>query len=587
MTNWTNDKVELEVKRMIVVGARVKSMALALLIALVCVAISVDKAEATVEGDQSLATEEQIREAIDRGIIKTVDDQNGSIASLAATRSIDPEVRGSVTSFSGATRIETAAMEALYAYSSSEWVVVVGSDGWPDALAASGLAGALCCPILYAEADSLPGATRDAISSLGASKALVIGSEARVSGSVVDDLGSMGLETERIAGSDRFATQVDIYEYGAAKGLWASDMLVVASGEVFADALSLSPVAFVEKAPVFLVGSDRFFTAEQQRSLIEGASAGLFSSAVVGGDEAVVSEAAQGYLAFICNLSSGSAPASVERVAGSDRYATSAAVAEWAVSKGILSWEGVAFASGEVPYDALAGSATQGVSRSVLLLASDASGAAAVVAPHSGEISGVRFMGSKAAVPMTCRMEICDELNYPYSYLAGLKVYVDAGHGGEDPGASGSGYQESALTSELANKVGSELREKYGVEVYVNDDGGDYRFRHPEAVALGCDLFISIHFNAGHGTGTESYIHSENASPRSHLLQSNVHPRLIEGVGLRDRGMMAARYAVTGGSLPAVLLEICFIDNSNDMAQYQVRKDIIAEKVADGIVQPS
>ena len=39
-----------------------------------------------------------------------------------------------------------------------------------------------------------------------------------------------------------------------------------------------------------------------------------------------------------------------------------------------------------------------------------------------------------------------------------------------------------------------------------------------------------------------------------------------------------------GGTLPATLLEVCFIDNASDMRQYQSRKVEIAYEIAEGIV---
>ncbi len=499
---------------------------------------------ATVEGDQTLPTEAEIAQAIRDGLINSVDDQNQAV-SLYSTGIRKADVRERIVSFSGSNRLETAAMEALHGRESSEWVVVVGSDGWPDALSASGLAGALSAPILLTDAGALSDEAAGAISELGAARAVVVGGESAVSASAVAGLEAAGLEVDRVAGADRYETQRSVFAYGRERGLWGSSYVLAASGENFADALSLAPVAYAEKAPVFLVGADGDFSAAQYGDLRLCASAPA-GTALAAGGEAVMSERALGALRVVAG--------EVVRLAGENRYETSAEVAAWAVSRGVLSWDGVALASGESPYDALAGSAVQGSGRSVLLLASDTSGAASVLAAHRQSISQVKFFGGKAAVSMTVRMEICDALDFNYDNLAGLKVYVDAGHGwGDngnssvfDPGAIGSGYREADLTAELAHKVADCLR-SYGVEVYVNDDGGYYRYRHAEAVALGCDILVSLHFNSGGGHGTESYIHSANASPRSSLLQNVVHPRLVAGTGLFDRGRHSEDFGLFGG----------------------------------------
>ncbi len=323
----------------------------------------------------------------------------GGIMALSANGSSAANER--VVSFSGSNRLETAAMEALHGRESSEWVVVVGSDGWPDALSASGLAGALSAPILLTDAGALSDEAAGAISELGAARAVVVGGESAVSASAVAGLEAAGLEVDRVAGADRYETQRSVFAYGRERGLWGSSYVLAASGENFADALSLAPVAYAEKAPVFLVGADGDFSAAQYGDLRLCASAPA-GTALAAGGEAVMSERALGALRVVAG--------EVVRLAGENRYETSAEVAAWAVSRGVLSWDGVALASGESPYDALAGSAVQGSGRSVLLLASDTSGAASVLAAHRQSISQVKFFGGPAAFSNPLRWDILNAL---------------------------------------------------------------------------------------------------------------------------------------------------------------------------------
>lgn len=162
-----------------------------------------------------------------------------------------------------------------------------------------------------------------------------------------------------------------------------------------------------------------------------------------------------------------------------------------------------------------------------------------------------------------------------------FKVYLDAGHGqdssgwgtGFDSGAVGSGYREADLTAEFVQALASELRRR-GIEVVASTEiaGIPYWERHEKAVELGCSTFVSVHFNAGGGTGVESFVHSYNAASGSSSLQDLLHPALAVGMGLTDRGEKSAALAVCGGRLPAVLLEMAFIDNAVDMKVYQERK---------------
>ena len=86
-----------------------------------------------------------------------------------------------------------------------------------------------------------------------------------------------------------------------------------------------------------------------------------------------------------------------------------------------------------------------------------------------------------------------------------------------DPGAVSGDYREYDLTKDLAGRVTRVLRDEYGVDVHLNDDGGRYWLRHAEAENVGADALVSIHFNASARglSGTESYIHNTAASPLS------------------------------------------------------------------------
>ena len=140
----------------------------------------------------------------------------------------------------------------------------MGSKGWSDALAASGLAGALDCPILYTDAKSLTGVTAKELSRLGVENVLVLGGTAAVSDGAFAQLGK-SYSVQRLGGTSLYDTQMAIYEYGMANNLWAKDTLFVATGRSFADALSVAPVAYKQKAPIFLIDSSSDFTRSRCR----------------------------------------------------------------------------------------------------------------------------------------------------------------------------------------------------------------------------------------------------------------------------------------------------------------------------------
>ncbi|MEG1561077.1 MAG: cell wall-binding repeat-containing protein [Raoultibacter sp.] len=564
---------------------------------ILCVALSLvvfpSSAWATLESDQSPASEEEISKAFEEGTLSLEVKETSSDGSSpkAATAKI-----GAVTAteYAGDSLFETAIAEAKAAYPQGAQSAILVSgpgDSWIDALSVAGLA-ATKGPILFTWKTSLNEATKQALLDLGVKSVIIIGGTAAVSEAVVPQLQEAGIAVEsRLAGADCFETQIKIYEYGVKNSCWAGDIAFVATAGNYGDALSISPVAYARKAPIFLTDSTKSLPNAQKDALIAASTQlGYFGTVVAVGGKDAVAETTLGFLDFISILAKGDGVAT--RLAGQTQYETSSAIAQWAVDTQGFSWNNLAFATGLSPWDALAGSVLQGSSKSVLLLASDyATSTITAAAQHASSINSVRFFGGKAALPTRVRMGVADAFGFPYAALPGFKVYVDAGHGWNDnnagsydPGACGNGYEEAALNRELAGMVGNILRNTYGVETFVNDDGGWYKLRHAEAVAQGCDALVSIHFNSGGGSGTESLIHDYNASFLSPPWQGQIHPRLIEGIGLRDRGQKAQEVAILGGYLPATLLEICFIDSGYDMDTYASRKVEIAYKIAEGIV---
>ena len=100
------------------------------------------------------------------------------------------------------------------------------------------------------------------------------------------------------------------------------------------------------------------------------------------------------------------------------------------------------------------------------------------------------------------------------------------------------------------------------------------------------DLFLSIHVNAGGGTGFESYIYP-GAKERTRKLRDIIHNAII-ALPIRDRGKKEKNFCVLRETvMPAVLLECLFIDNEKDAALLidEVFRDKLANEVAWGIAQ--
>ena len=100
----------------------------------------------------------------------------------------------------------------------------------------------------------------------------------------------------------------------------------------------------------------------------------------------------------------------------------------------------------------------------------------------------------------------------------------------------------------------------------------------------GADLFVSIHCNAGGGTGTETYYCT--GSNDGKVFATYIQEGILDEVGLRNRGVKNARYAVLRNTnMTAALVETGFIDSAND-AKYlgsEKYQQAFAEGIAKGI----
>ncbi|MED3728515.1 N-acetylmuramoyl-L-alanine amidase [Priestia filamentosa] len=153
------------------------------------------------------------------------------------------------------------------------------------------------------------------------------------------------------------------------------------------------------------------------------------------------------------------------------------------------------------------------------------------------------------------------------------KVWLDAGHGGQDPGAAAYGMKEKDLVLQIVLATKSYLEAHYSnVEVGLSRSG-DYFLslseRARKANRWGADLFVSVHINAGGGTGFESYTYPGMTGATKRLQQS-LHEEILltmKAFGqVSDRGQKEANLAVVREtSMPAVLTENLFIDRREDV----------------------
>ncbi len=212
------------------------------------------------------------------------------------------------------------------------------------------------------------------------------------------------------------------------------------------------------------------------------------------------------------------------------------------------------------------------------------------------------------------------------------RIMLDAGHGGEDPGALGpNGLKEKDITLKLAKMVGSKLIERLGVEVIYTRSSDIFiplAKRPALANSQKADLFVSIHLNASpdpHAKGIETYYLNFTTDPEamrvaalenrandkgladlqdlvkaviantklneSRTLAEKVQREMVRQLSLyypdvEDRGVKYAPFLVLVGTrMPAILVEADFITNpvSAKRLLQEEHLDRLAEGIAKGI----
>ncbi|MCI8518009.1 MAG: N-acetylmuramoyl-L-alanine amidase [Hungatella sp.] len=171
-----------------------------------------------------------------------------------------------------------------------------------------------------------------------------------------------------------------------------------------------------------------------------------------------------------------------------------------------------------------------------------------------------------------------------------MKVIIDAGHGGPEPGATYFGRQEKTDNLNLALAVGSILAQ-HGVDVVytrVTDTFNTPFEKAQIANRSGADYFVSLHRNAmpvpGTASGAETLVYADDGSPA--LMARNINSAL-ESVGFTNLGVIERPGLVVlrRTQMPAVLVETGFIDNEADNQFFDQNFQAIAQAIADGILK--
>jgi len=174
-----------------------------------------------------------------------------------------------------------------------------------------------------------------------------------------------------------------------------------------------------------------------------------------------------------------------------------------------------------------------------------------------------------------------------------MKVCIDPGHGGTQPGAVGpGGTMEKYITLSVALKLRDLLKSR-GIDVIMTRETdkdvrtakqpNELQARCDVANKAGADYFVSIHCNASDDPkahGTETWFSAKDN--KSQVLANNIQRELVKQIQRANRGVKIGNYYVTNSTkMPAVLVELAFI--SNPVEEQLLRNDEFKRKCALGI----
>lgn len=299
----------------------------------------------------------------------------------------------------GGDRYGTAVQVSKSAFSGTAPAVVIASgEDFADALTGSALAGAAGGSLLLARHDGLPPESAQELARLAPARVYLMGSTRALSRSVGTAAQRIvpGAVVERLSGADRYETAekaaAAIRALIPAPAAGANKVLL-ASGTSWPDAAAASALAYARAYPILLTRRDAL-SGPSRRAL---ASLRPEDTIVVGSTK-VVGDAVR-------TAAQSAAGGAASRIQGSDRYATSAALARYLTGsgspEGTWSCDAVYLATGGAFPDALSGGILAGKLRRPMLLTKKygiSSATARFLEDNRSKIEKLWIFGSTSAV---------------------------------------------------------------------------------------------------------------------------------------------------------------------------------------------
>ncbi|WP_343754471.1 N-acetylmuramoyl-L-alanine amidase [Alkalibacterium iburiense] len=471
----------------------------------------------------------------------------------------------SVERITGKNRIEVAINISKRGWNRSDTVFIANGYRFTDALSGTPLAAHYNAPMLLVNERDISNATINEINRLRAKNVVILGGPDSVPEQVISKLRSQGLNVRRIAGRNRYDTSRMIAE--ELISLRGPSTAHLVNGDAYADAVSISSVAGRYKQPILLTRANEL---HPEVNIIANQ---VKDWRIIGGPQSISANTENQLKSRVNN---------VTRLSGKNRYEVNQRVLNhWGISGNqIFVGHGNAFA------DVLTASVLASRNNTGVLLVRDNPADLQQAQQYARNRRLTRF--TLLGGDQTISNNIKNAFEKVYQI-----VFIDPGHGGQDPGARGTLNGRTINEKDLNLSMSLKLRDALRAQGYnvimsrENDKTISMVERARMANNTDADIFISIHHNSMgvgnssvHGIETIYYKPSSNYPPiinqamhnnahriaESKKLAHSVQNSLISQTNAHYRRVFGGAYVVVRETtMPAIIPELGFMSNTAEL----------------------
>lgn len=490
----------------------------------------------------------------------------------------------------GDNRYKTAIKVSQAGWSKADTVIVVNRFATTEGVIATPLATTYNAPILLTNNNSTPDYVINELKRLKVKNIIVVGNESQVGSGAINALKKSGASITRIGGNN--ITEISLNIAKAIDEKHDVNKVYVANGSNGQiDALTIAAKAGEDKQPIILTEKNSI-----NSSVYNWLKSESLSDAYVIGGENVVSKDVLNKIDGIV-----SADVSKNRVYGSDRHETNAAVINKFYHDKNLNALFVAKSNELV--DAMTCGPLAATKKSPILI----NPTNYVSARHTDLLSTYKTEkvyqiggGITDKVITSISNSVSKHNSNTNSNSNNNTVVLDAGHGGSDSGATSGSRKEKNYTLDTTLATSAALRAK-GYNVVLTRSNDTYLSlgtRTAISNEVKPKLFTSIHYNSYNGSanGTEVYYNVKDKNGGlTKTTASNVLKRIVNTFGFTNRGIKAKAnssgtdyyYVLRENKYPSILIECAFIDSNKDMNKLNSdsKIDKLGNQIAAGIAE--